>query len=165
MSSENPISLSGRVASLHLHPAMPNAPLSEVEAIELIAKKGIVGNGRYFGRTSRSTGKPSRRQVSLIEREQIAEHAATLGLESIFPGTVRANIETLGIDLVQLVGRHVAIGQAVLHFYAPRTPCSKMDAILTGLRQLMEHRRQGVLAEVIHPGLIRVGDAVHVHSA
>src|SRR5256885_7561570 len=49
---------------------------------------------RYFGRVSRNSGKPSRRQLSLIEREQIAEHAAPLGLETIAPGAVRANIET-----------------------------------------------------------------------
>lgn len=152
--------ISGRVASLHLHPSEPGAPLSTVEFFEMIAQKGIVGNGRYFGRTSRSTGQPSRRQVTLIEREQIDEHAAALGLESISPGAVRANIETLGINLVELIGRQVMIGDAVLHFYEPRTPCSKMDAICQGLRGLMENQRQGILAEVIQPGFIRVGDTI-----
>lgn len=155
-------SLSGRVASLHLHPSESDASLSNVNTIELIAEKGITGNGRYFGRTSRSTGKPSRRQVSLIEREQIAEHAATLGLQSIIPGTVRSNIETLGINLVELIGKNVIIGEAVLHFYEPRTPCQKMDAICQGLRELMENRRQGVLAEVIREGRINVGDSIRL---
>src|ERR1041385_476077 len=97
----------GRVASLHLHPAKPGEPLQQVEAIEVVADKGILDEPRYFGRTNSSNGKPTRRQVSLIEREQIAEHAVALGLESIPPGAVRANIETVGIDLVALAGQQV----------------------------------------------------------
>jgi MOSC domain-containing protein YiiM len=153
-------SLSGHVASLHLHPSEPDAPLSNVNLFEVIVDKGIVGNGRYFGRTSRSTGKPSRRQVTLIEREQIAEHAAALGFEFIAPGIVRSNIETFGINLVNLIGKQVAIGGAILHFYEPRTPCAKMDAIYPGLRQLMQNQHQGVLAEVIRAGIIRIGDSI-----
>ncbi|MDB6065962.1 MAG: hypothetical protein JWR26_2170 [Pedosphaera sp.] len=153
-------SISGSVASLHLHPARADDPLLSVDSFELAMEKGIVGNGRYFDRVSHSTGKPNRRQVSLIAREQIAEHAISLGLESIPPGAVRANIETLGIDLMQLLGLHVAIGTAVIHFYEARVPCSKMDALCAGLRQLMENNRQGVMAEVIIPGQIRVGDTI-----
>ncbi len=156
-----PVSL-GRVASLHLHPSKSGESLRRVAAVEVVAGKGISGNGRYFGRTSRSTGQPSRRQISLIAREQIAEHAAALGLESLPPGAVRSNIETAGIDLMNLLDCHVAIGQAILHFYEPRTPCAKMDALCLGLRALMEHCRQGMLAEVIQSGRICVGDSICV---
>ena len=92
--------LVGRVVSLHLHPAKPGMPLNPVDFVDVVAGKGIDGEPRYFGRISQATGQPSRRQVSLIEREQIVEHAASLGLEIIPPGAVRANIETLGIDLI-----------------------------------------------------------------
>jgi len=152
----------GCVASLHVHPAKPGAPLCIVSSFEVVMEKGILGNGRYFGRTSRSTGTPSRRQVTLIERERIAEHAAALGLKSIPPGMVRSNIETTGIDLASLLGRRVAIGSAILHFYELRDPCNKMDAICRGLRELMLNGRQGVLAEVVQSGLISVGDAIKV---
>ncbi len=162
MSNSASPSLSARIASLHLHPSEPDAPLSKVEFFEVIAEKGIIGNGRYFGRTSRSTGKPSRRQVTLIEREQIAEHAAALGLETIAPGAVRANIETIGVNLIELIGKRVMIGGAVLHLYEPRTPCQKMDAVCAGLRGLMENRRQGVLAEVIRGGRVNVGDSIRL---
>src|SRR5215208_5317992 len=91
---------SGRVASLHLHPLGAGEPLLSVEMIEIVAGKGIVGEPRYFGRMSRRSGQPSRRQVSLIEREQIAEHAAALGLQKISPGVVRSNVETEGINLI-----------------------------------------------------------------
>jgi len=157
-------SVGSRVASLHLHPAEPGAPLQSVEEIELVEAKGILGEPRYFGRVSRDNGKPRRRQVTLIEREQIAEHAATLGLPSIPPGAVRSNIETLGINLIALVGREIEIGEAVLLLYAPRDPCAKMDAVCQGLRELMTNQRQGVVAEVLRSGRVRVGDAIAARS-
>jgi MOSC domain-containing protein YiiM len=150
----------GRVASLHLHPEKAGEPLRSVEQIEVVEQKGIAGNPRKFSVISRSTGKPSKRQVSLIEREQISEHAATLGLQTIPPGAVRSNIETLGVNLIELIGRQVNVGEAILFFYEARTPCEKMDRICSGLRELMENRKQGVLAQVVRRGIIRVGDAV-----
>jgi MOSC domain-containing protein YiiM len=152
----------GKVVSLHLHPPQPGSPLQAVQAIELVQDKGIQSEPRYFGRTSRSTGKPSQRQVTLIEREQIAEHAVALGLESIAPGAVRSNIETSGVNLIGWLGQEVQIGEAVLRFYAPRDPCAKMDTICQGLRELMLHNRQGVLAEVVRSGTVRVGDSIAV---
>jgi MOSC domain-containing protein YiiM len=47
-----------------------------------------------------------------------------------------------------------------LFFYEPRIPCEKMDRICQGLRALMENNRQGVLAQVVRTGIIRVGDTV-----
>lgn len=152
----------GCVASLHLHPLEAGAPLRSVEGVEAVEAKGLASDTRYFGRLSRDTDRPSRRQVSLIEREQLAEHAAALGLPSISPGAARSNIETTGIDLISLLEREVEIGDAILFLYAPRDPCAKMDAICQGLRERMLHRRQGVLAEVRRSGRIRVGDAIRV---
>ena len=160
MNADNSPALPGRVASLHLHPTQPGTPLEAVEAVDVVAGQGILGDTRYFGRLSRDTGQPTRRQVTLIEREQIAEHAAALGLPFITPGAVRSNIETTGINLVSLLGREVEIGGAVLRLYGPRDPCAKMDAICQGLRALMMNSRQGVLAEVIRSGTIRIGDPI-----
>jgi MOSC domain-containing protein YiiM len=164
MSTTRSPGLPGRVASLYLHPAEPGAPLHPIEAVEVVVGRGIQGDSRYFGRLSRDTGEPSRRQVTLIEREQIAEHAVALGHPSIAPGAVRSNIETTGINLISLLSREVEIGGAVLRLYAPRDPCAKMDAICQGLRPLMMNSRQGVLAEVVRSGTIRVGDPIRLHT-
>ena len=156
----NSPALPGRVASLHLHPNEPGAALQSVDAIELVEAKGILGEPRYFGRLRPDTGTPNRRQVSIIEREQVSEHATALGLKSIAPGMVRSNIETTGIDLIALIGCEVEIGEALLFLYAPRDPCAKMDAICQGLRERMMNKRQGVMAEIRRSGKIRVGDEV-----
>jgi len=154
----------GRVASLHVHPEEPGAVMQNVMQIEVIESKGILDEPRYFGRKSGDTGQANKRQITLMEREQIAQHAATLGLKSISPGAVRSNIESTGIDLVSLMGKEVEIGEAILLLYAPRDPCAKMDAICQGLRELMMNNRQGVLARVIRSGKIQVGDRICVRA-
>ena len=53
--------------------------MCSVDEFEAVEQKGIRGNPRKFGIISRDTGQPGKRQVSLMEREQISEHAATLG--------------------------------------------------------------------------------------
>jgi MOSC domain-containing protein YiiM len=149
----------GQVASLHLHPKVSGEPLMTVSQIEVEAGKGIIGEPRYFGRKTR-TGDPSKRQLSVISREQVAEHVATLGLGEISPGVVRSNIETTGVDLISLVGREVQIGEAVVLFYEPRTPCQQMDRICNGLRELMANGKQGVMAQILKSGRISVGDEI-----
>lgn len=144
---------SGQVASLHLHPAEPGTAMVAVDEFTLVEDKGIKEDVRYFDR-------PSRRKVSLIEREQLAEHAGLLGVESVAPGAARSNLETTGIRLADWIGCDVQIGEAVLHLYAPRTPCPKMDAVAPGLRELMENGCLGVLATVIRSGRMRVGDSL-----
>jgi MOSC domain-containing protein YiiM len=162
MNAHSSPALPGSVVSLHLHPSEPGERLQDTESVDLLPGKGIVGEPRYFGRISRDTGQPTRRQVSLIEREQITEHATALGFQGLAPGVVRSNIETQGINLVALVGQQIQVGSAVLFLYEPRRPCAKMDAICQGLRELMMNDRQGVMAEVVRSGTIRRGDPITV---
>ena len=131
-----------------------------VNSISLVASQGIEGNGRYFGRTSSTNGQPSRRQVSLIERETLSEHAAALHVDDFAPGAVRSNIETEGVNLMEFIGKKIRVGSAVLEFYAPRDPCSKMEALASGLKVRMMKGRQGVLATVLTSGVVRVGDTL-----
>jgi MOSC domain-containing protein YiiM len=149
----------GTIASLHLHPKVSGETLQTVSEVYAEAGKGLVGDARVFGRKD-AKGEPSRRQVSLIAREEIARHAAAVGLPEIVPGAVRSNIETSGIDLVSFLGREIEVGEAVLLIYEARTPCWKMDRIAPGLQALMAQKRQGVLAQVIRSGWIRTGDSI-----
>ena len=151
----------GKVVSLHLHPAKSGDPLESVNEVHAEADKGIVGDARTYARKDR-LGRPGRRQISLMAREQIAQHAATLGLPGIAPGAVRSNIETAGIDLISLLGQEVRVGTAVLLFYEARTPCPKMDLVADGLQKLMANGQQGVMAQVLHSGDIRVGDEIEL---
>ena len=95
-----------------------------------------------------------------MEREQISDHARTLRLPEIPPGAVRSNVETFGINLIELIGQEISIGEAILFIYAPRDPCARMDTVCQGLRELMMDKRQGVLAEVIQGGRVTAGDSI-----
>lgn len=150
----------GQIASLHVHPEQSGAPLLTLDALDLVAGKGIREDIRYFNRKSRRTGQPTRRQVTLIEREQIQEHANFFGIHAFSPGVVRSNIETAAIRLQELLGWEVQVGEAVLFFYESRTPCFQMDRIHPGLQEQMKNGRQGVLAQVVRSGKVRVGDAI-----
>jgi MOSC domain-containing protein YiiM len=150
-----------RVLSIHVHPVKSGNEMVPVEEIDVQAEMGIVQDKRYFGRRSAS-GASSKRQLTLIEREQIARHAAALGVDDFAPGAVRSNLETAGIELVPLAGRQLRIGTAILLIGSPRDPCEKMDRIAPGLRELMNHGKQGVLAQVIVSGKIRQGDTISV---
>lgn len=147
----------GRVASLHIHPTVAGEPLIDVPEFNLVAEEGITEDKRYFGRVNYS--KPAKRQVTLIEREVIDQHAAALGAD-FDPGAVRSNIETTGVDLISFIGQQVQIGEAVLLFVEPRTPCHKMDALAPGLRELMENSRQGIIARVVKSGRVCPGDTI-----
>lgn len=153
---------SGTVASIHLHPSDRSKGLSSVDSVEFVAEAGLRGDQRYFGRKSRSTGGPSKRQVTLIERETLSRHAAALGIPPLAPGIARSNIETSGIDLSATVGRRLRVGTAVLLVVEPRTPCEKMDAIAPGLRTLMEAPNQGIIARVLESGHARIGDPIEL---
>jgi len=154
----------GKVMSLHVHPRTSGAAMIELQSLTLIAGKGVEENPRYFGRVNRA-GRQSRRQLTLIEREQIRAHADSLGIAEIFPGSVRANIETEGISLMEWLGCDLRIGTAVVRLYEPRTPCARMDAVAKGLRRLMENSRQGVLAEIIQSGRVTVGDGIQLATS
>ena len=149
----------GKVASLHLHPEVAGEALRAVSEVYAEAGKGLVGDARVFGRKNQK-GEPGRRQISLIAREEIARHAAALGLPVIVPGAVRSNIETTGLNLVAFLRHEMEVGEAVLLFCEARTPCSKMDRVAPGLQAMMSQDRQGVLAQVIRSGWIRTGDAI-----
>lgn len=142
---------------------MAGEPFLQVDELNLVADKGIREDKRYFGRPGRD-GKPFKRQVTLIEREMIQTHADALGAD-FSPGDVRSNIETAGIDLIALMGHDVQVGEAVLRFVEPRTPCKQMDALAPGLRELMEDGRQGVIAMVMQSGRVRADDCVAIISA
>jgi MOSC domain-containing protein YiiM len=152
--------VNGRVASLHLHPEKAGGRMTDTNEIEVVVGKGIRGEPRYFERKSRS-GTPSRRNLTLIEREIVSQHATSLKAE-IPAGLVKSNVETIGVDLISLIGKKVQIGEAVLSFYEPRMPCDQMDRIIPGMRLLMCDKRQGVIAEVVESGRIKVGDELRI---
>lgn len=133
------------------------------DTLTLEPARGILNDNRYADR-QRADGRPFKRQVTLMEREVLASHADALGVPPFAAGAARSNIETNGIDLVALVGQRLRVGSALLELVEPRDPCWQMDALCQGLKALMDGGRQGVIARILEPGVIRTGDRVVLES-
>lgn len=124
--------------------------MDAVDAAELVAERGLVGNANQGGR----------RQVTIIEREAWQEMMQALDA-SVPPAARRANLMLSGIRLERTRGAQLRIGDVVLEIMGETRPCERMDEALPGLRtEMSPHWRGGVFATVLHGGTIRVGDGV-----
>lgn len=105
-------------------------------------------------------GRAGKRAVTLVQAEDLDAIGSFLGRTPVPPEMVRRNLVIAGINLAALKGREVAIGTSVLRFVGPCAPCSRMeDAFGPGGYSAMRGHG-GWCAEVVLPGLIRLGDSV-----
>lgn len=83
-------------------------------------------------------------------------------LESVevSPGAVRENFTVRGADLMRWpIGQRVEVGEAEFEISMVCDPCHLMEEIRPGLQTELEGKR-GMLASVLRPGKVTVGDAV-----
>ena len=77
----------------------------------------------------------------------------------------RANLLVDGIDLPQVPGTLIGIGDVVFEITVECDPCSRMETIAVGLKAaLTPDWRGGACAMVVEGGEIAVGDMVEVLS-
>ena len=147
-----------------------------VDAIELIAGEGIVGDAhcgvcvKHRSRVKVDPTQPNLRQVHLIHVE-LLEELRGQGF-AVDPGTMGENITTSGIDLLALPrNAKLLIGDAVvISLTGLRNPCAQLDAYQTGLtRAVLDRddavnivRKAGVMAVVEIGGTIVTGDKIKV---
>ena len=108
-------------------------------------------------------GKPGRRQVTLMSRQQW--QAACEQVKHELPWTVRrANIMVDGIEFNEsMVGRQLNIGNLVLEITGETAPCRKMEQAYPGLEAaLAVNWRGGVTCRVLAPGQITLHDELTV---
>ncbi|OQW74939.1 MAG: MOSC domain-containing protein [Proteobacteria bacterium ST_bin14] len=149
----------GVIAGLARH-AAPRAAMEVLDRATITPERGVEGDckGRF---------KPSgrnRRQVTLIERGDWEAATAALGVDLPWSDR-RANILVDGIDLPQLPGTVLRIGDVRLVVMVECDPCHRMDALAPGLQQaLRDDWRGGVCTRVLTGGEIAVGDAIIVEN-
>ena len=105
-------------------------------------------------------GKPSKREVTLIQAEHLAAAASLTHQGAVTPDLTRRNIVVSGINLLALKDRRFQIGAAILEATGPCEPCSRMEENLGpgGYNAMRGHG--GITARVVESGAIRVGDEV-----
>jgi MOSC domain-containing protein YiiM len=86
--------------------------------------------------------------------------AEDLDAVGVQPGVIRENFTVRGADVMRWpIGQRVAVGEAEFEVSMVCDPCHLMEDIRPGLQAELEGRR-GVLASVVTPGRVAVGDAV-----
>ena len=134
--------------------AKNNQPIKEVNSIEVLANKGIVGD-RHFNDFNDPYN-----QLSLIESENIDEYNIKFGLDIPYIN-FRRNIITKGIQLNDLIGKKLQIGNVELEGVELCRPCRHLTEMLNQKNILKEFMRKGGLrCQILSSSKITVGDKI-----
>jgi MOSC domain-containing protein YiiM len=147
-----------------------------VGSITLRAGLGVVGDAHSGGtvqhrsRIARNPDAPNLRQVHLVAMELLDELVAQ-GFR-VAPGVIGENVTTRALELLALpTGTLLTLGaHAVVEVTGLRNPCRQLDRYQHGLmRAVLDRdpqgrliRRAGVMAVVLHDGVVRPGDPITV---
>ena len=135
-----------------------NKRIEEVESIEVLANKGVVGD-RHFDNYNDPYC-----QLSLIESENIDEYNLKFGLNIPYLD-FRRNIITKGIKLNDLVGKKLTIGKVEVEGIDLCRPCRHLTEMLDQENILKEFLRKGGLrCQILSSSKIKVGDTIKVLS-
>ena len=133
-----------------------NKKIQEVNSIEVIADKGIVGD-RHF----KDFNDPYC-QLSLIESENIDHYNTKYGLNISYID-FRRNIITKELKLNDLVGKKFFIGKAEVEGIDLCRPCKHLTEMLNQKNVLKEFLRKGGLrCRVLSSSKITVGDKIQI---
>ena len=133
-----------------------NQPIKEVNSIEVLANKGIVGD-RHF----HDFNDPYN-QLSLIESENIDEYNIRFGLNIPYID-FRRNVVTKDIQLNDLIGKKLKIGNVELEVIDLCRPCRHLTEMLEQKNILKEFMRKGgVRCQILSSSKINVGDRIEL---
>lgn len=141
----------GVVTWIGLRPARHAAMQTAAEA-SLREADGVAGD-HYHGRNGI-------RQVSLIAEEGLAAIGAFLGGGPAPAALLRRNVVLRGINLLALKGRRFRLSDAVLEYTGECHPCSRMEELLGPGGYNAVRGQGGILARVLKPGRVRLGDQI-----
>ncbi len=131
-----------------------NKQVQEVNSIELVANKGIVGD-RYFNDFSDPLS-----QLTLIESENI-DYYNTKYNSKIDYLDFRRNIITKGIKLNDLVNQKILIGKVEIEVIDLCRPCRFLQDKLEKDNIIKEFlRRGGLRCRILRSGSVKVGDFI-----
>ena len=133
-----------------------NKEIKEVNSIEVLANKGVIGD-RHFDDFNDPYC-----QLSLIESENIDYYNFKYGLNIPYIN-FRRNIVTKGIQLNELVGKKIKIGNVKIEGIDLCRPCRHLTEILGQENILKEFlRRGGLRCQILSSSQIKIGDEIKI---
>ena len=133
-----------------------NRKIKEVNSIEVLANKGVVGD-RHFDDFNDPYC-----QLSLIESENIDYYNFKYGLNIPYIN-FRRNIVTKGIQLNELVGKKIKIGNVNIEGIDLCRPCRHLTEMLGQENILKEFlRRGGLRCQILSSSQIKIGDEIKI---
>ena len=133
-----------------------NQKIQEVNEIKLLFGKGVVGD-RHFHENN-----DVRSQVTLIESENIDYYNNKF--KTNYPYIdFRRNVVTNGIQLNDLVGKKLLIGNVEVQGHDLCRPCKHLEETLKGQDIIKEFlRRGGLRCEILKSGTVNIEDEIKV---
>lgn len=133
-----------------------NKKIEEVNSIEVIAEKGIVGD-RHF----KDYNDPYC-QLSLIESENIDYYNTKYGLNIAYVD-FRRNVITKEIELNNLIGKKFCIGKVEVEGIDLCRPCKHLTEMLNQDNILKEFlRRGGLRCRILTSSQINIDDEIKI---
>ena len=133
-----------------------NREIKEVNSIEVLANKGVLGD-RHFDDFNDPYS-----QLSLIESENIDYYNFKYGLNIPYIN-FRRNIVTKGIQLNELVGKKIKIGNVNIEGIDLCRPCRHLTEMLGQENILKEFlRRGGLRCQILSSSQIKIGDEIKI---
>ena len=135
-----------------------NKKIEEVSSIEVLANKGVVGD-RHFDEYNDPYN-----QLTLIEAENIDYYNTKYGLDIPYKD-FRRNVVTKGIQLNDLIGKKIKIGNVEVEGIDLCRPCRHLTEVLNQSNILKEFlRRGGLRCQILNSSTINVDDEIKVIS-
>ena len=133
-----------------------NKKIVEVNSIDVLANKGIVGD-RHFNEYNDPYC-----QLSLIESENIDYYNTKYGLNIPYTD-FRRNVITKGINLNNLIGKKLQIGNVKVEGVDLCRPCKHLTEMLNHENILKEFlRRGGLRCQILSSSSISIGDEIKI---
>ena len=133
-----------------------NQKIQEVNEIKLLFGKGVVGD-RHFHENN-----DVRSQVTLIESENIEYYNNKFKTDYSYID-FRRNVVTKGIQLNDLVGKKLLIGNVEAQGHDLCRPCKHLEETLKGQDIIKEFlKRGGLRGEILNSGTVIIGDEIKV---
>jgi len=133
-----------------------NKTIEEVTSIEVIANKGVVGDRHY------DEYNDPYNQLTLIESENIDYYNTKYSLDISYKD-FRRNIVTKGIQLNELIGKKIKIGDVEVEGIDLCRPCRHLTEVLNQPNILKEFlRRGGLRCQILSSSRISVNDEIKI---